>query len=156
MTAEESNTKPGRLNNVFDAVAGIRGALAGSILAVGVMAATSMVSLPAQAQQLCLLRDAAVSQLTKQHGEEVTARGLSANGKFMMELFTGDSGTWTLITTDVNGRSCIVASGEAWSPVPVVPGGPARRLRIRRFHQQEATGDKHEQETCLTGDADRG
>jgi hypothetical protein len=94
-------------------------------MAIGVVAALSMASVPAQAQQLCLLRDVAVSQLTKQHGEEISARGLATDGKFMMELFTGERGSWTLITTDVNGRSCVVASGEAWSPVTVVLGDPA-------------------------------
>lgn len=125
MHTHETTNRQSRLHGVFKPIAGLASAIVGSAMAVGVVAALSTASVPAHAQQLCLLRDVAVSQLTKQHGEEISARGLATNGKFMMELFTGESGSWTLITTDVNGRSCVIASGEAWAPVPVVPGDPA-------------------------------
>ena len=62
-----------------------------------------------------------MKQLQDQHSETVSGRGLSGNGKFMIELLTGPSGTWTLMTSDVNGRACIVASGEAWQPVNDLP-----------------------------------
>ena len=125
MHTNETTNRQSRVHGAFRSVAGLASTVVSSAMAIGVVAALSMASVPAQAQQLCLLRDVAVSQLTKQHGEEISARGLATDGKFMMELFTGERGSWTLITTDVNGRSCVVASGEAWSPVPVVPGDPA-------------------------------
>lgn len=125
MYNSETIRKTGRLQRLLSAIAGLRTTLVGSVMAMSVVAAVSAVSTPASAQQLCLLRDVAVTQLTKQHGEAVSARGLATNGKFMIELFTAESGSWTLITTDVNGRSCVVASGEAWTLVPVVPGDPA-------------------------------
>lgn len=125
MFTNGTSKKQGSLHGLFKTIAGLRSALVSSVMAVGVIAAVSTASVLAHAQQLCLLRDVAVSQLTKQHGEEVTARGLATNGKFMMELFTGEGGSWTLVTTDVNGKSCVIASGEAWTPVPVVLGDPA-------------------------------
>ena len=125
MHTNETTNKQSRRHGALKLIAGLASAVVNSALALGIVAALSTASVPAQAQQLCLLRDVAVTQLTKQHGEEISARGLATNGKFMMELFTGESGSWTLITTDVNGRSCVVASGEAWFPVPVIPGDPA-------------------------------
>ncbi|WP_292658516.1 hypothetical protein [Mesorhizobium sp.] len=39
-----------------------------------------------------------------------------------MEVFVADSGSWTVIVTDVAGRSCIVAAGENWESVEALPG----------------------------------
>ena len=68
--------------------------------------------------------DTAVQQLTQHHGERVMGRGLTSSGRAMLELFATDSGSWTLVTTDVNGNSCVVASGDAWAPVPRIEGDP--------------------------------
>ena len=85
----------------------------------------ALIAGPADAQAPhCVPRDTAVEQLTQHHGEQVTARGLTANGQMMLELFATDSGSWTLVTTDVGGRSCVVASGESWMPVPRIEGDP--------------------------------
>ncbi len=79
----------------------------------------------ARAQQLCVLHDSAVSKLADQYGEQVAARGLVAGGKAVAELFVSEAGTWTVVVTDVEGRSCIVASGRSWTPVPLLVGDPA-------------------------------
>ena len=52
--------------------------------------------------------------LEGQYGEKVSGRGLAQEGRAMVELFRSETGSWTLIVTDVNGRSCVMASGEAW------------------------------------------
>ena len=72
-------------------------------------------SRPASAQQrVCLPHDAAVEKLQGQFDERVSARGLANEGRAMVELFRSDTGSWTLIMTDVRGRSCVMATGEAW------------------------------------------
>ena len=71
----------------------------------------------AQAQQLCLIRDDALDQLTKQYGEEISGRGLTGDGRSMVELLTGQDGSWTIVITDVNGRSCVIGTGEAWTAI---------------------------------------
>jgi hypothetical protein len=91
-----------------------------TVAAVLVLSATAV-----QAQQLCLLRDNAVSQLEGQYGERVVGRGLAAGGKAMVELFVGKTGTWTVVVTDTQGRSCVVASGAGWTGVPLLAGDPA-------------------------------
>ena len=79
----------------------------------------------AGAQQSCVVRNAAVEQLGKKFGEAVTARGLTQNGKAMIELLVSDSGSWTVLVSDPTGQSCIIATGEDWHHVPVLKGDPA-------------------------------
>lgn len=79
----------------------------------------------ANAQRLCVLRDAAVAKLEGQYKEQVVGRGLAKGGRAMVELFVSNTGSWTVVVTDVNGRSCIVATGESWTPAPLLVGDPA-------------------------------
>lgn len=76
------------------------------------------------AQQACGLREAAVSQL-ESHNERVVGRGLAKEGRAMIELFVGDTGSWTVVVTDTQGRSCLVANGESWTQVPLLVGDPS-------------------------------
>ena len=58
----------------------------------------------------------------RSHGERPVVRGLAANGA-MFEVLASATGSWTAIVTPPQGRSCVVATGEAWEAVapPVVP-----------------------------------
>jgi len=62
----------------------------------------------------CGPRDVAVAELAGDLGEQVIGRGLSLNGKAMLEVFKGESGSWTVIVTDTNGISCVLANGRVW------------------------------------------
>ncbi len=79
----------------------------------------------ANAQQVCSPRDEAMLQLEKQFSEQVAGRGLATNGKQMLELFVSETGLWTVLVSDTQGRSCVVASGENWQPKTLVLGDPA-------------------------------
>ena len=79
----------------------------------------------ANAQQVCVVRDTAVTQLESQFDEQIVGRGLIDNGKAMVELFVSGTGTWTVVVTDIKGRSCIVASGMSWTRTPLLVGDPA-------------------------------
>ncbi len=79
----------------------------------------------ANAEQFCAPRDTAVLQLEKQFGEMVSGRGLAANGKRMIELFVSEKGSWTVLISDPNGRSCVMSSGENWQGTKVLVGDPA-------------------------------
>ncbi len=79
----------------------------------------------ANAQQVCASRDRAVVQLEKQFEENVSGRGLTLNGKKMFELFISEKGSWTMLISDPQGRSCIVASGEYWQGITALIGDPA-------------------------------
>ena len=87
------------------------------------MSAAALLATPeATAQQMCLIRDDAIERLSKQHGEAVTGRGLAQGGRAMVELLTNEQGSWTLVITDVKGRSCIIGVGEAWQSIKVPRG----------------------------------
>ncbi len=79
----------------------------------------------AEAQQLCLVRDDAIRQLGERHGERIAARGIAEDGRAMLELLKSETGSWTLVATDVHGRSCVLASGEGWSEITRQPGAPS-------------------------------
>ncbi len=79
----------------------------------------------ANAEQFCAPRDRAVIQLEKQFGEMISRRGLAANGKRMIELLVSEKGSWTVLISDPNGRSCVLTSGENWQGTTVLVGDPA-------------------------------
>ncbi len=79
----------------------------------------------ANAEQICAPRDRAVMQLEKQFGEMVSGRGLAANGKRMIELLVSENGSWTMLISGPNERSCVMASGENWQAMTVLVGDPA-------------------------------
>ena len=100
-------------------------ALFGVGVGAAVSAATLLPAAPAAAQQLCLVHDNAVEELGKRYGEQVTARGLAQDGKAMVEVFSNDEGAWTILVTDVNGRACVLANGEAWHAIEALKGQPS-------------------------------
>ena len=91
-------------------------------VAVTLLATALSAASDASAQQLCLVRDDAVAQLGKLYGEAVTGRGIAQDGQAMVEILTSAQGSWTLVVTDVNGRSCVVAAGEAWQAIKPLRG----------------------------------
>ena len=97
---------------------------AGIAIAVTALTTVVLASRPADAQQRCLLHEAAQEQLSERFHEDVAGRGLASNGKSMVELYTSEEGSWTLVVTDVEGRSCIVGKGVSWSDVEVLKGQP--------------------------------
>ncbi len=85
---------------------------------------------PASAQTMgvreaCFARDEATLQLKEKFKEKVVGRGLTPNGEAMFEVFVSKAGTWTVLASDTNGQSCVVATGEAWQRIPLLIGDPA-------------------------------
>lgn len=77
----------------------------------------------AEAQQrVCKDRAEMVDILARKFGEHASAFGLQ-NDMRMLELYASAEGTWTAILTMPNGKSCVVAAGEAWTVLPPVPVG---------------------------------
>ena len=94
----------------------------GAVLALVVLVGIILANRPADAQQVCLVRGDVIERLTMQHQEEVVGRGLTENGKAMFEVFAGDKDTWTIIVTDINGRSCLIGGGQSWTEIEALPG----------------------------------
>ncbi|MEX0584084.1 MAG: hypothetical protein WD185_10460 [Sneathiella sp.] len=68
----------------------------------------------ASAQSVCFERTALLKHLNGKFEEAPVAAGLAANGS-MLEVFSSPDGvTWTIILTQPNGATCVMASGESW------------------------------------------
>jgi hypothetical protein len=77
---------------------------------------------PASAQTVCGERAKMISYLGKDYKEIRTGMGIAANGS-VVELYTAETGSWTMLMTRPGGPTCVMGSGEAWEiqlkPSPV-------------------------------------
>jgi hypothetical protein len=78
---------------------------------------------PAMAQQpqACAKRDQVVAKLGDKFGETIKSIGLSKSG--VVEVYSAENGSWTILMTRPDGVSCMVASGQFWGPAPPVALG---------------------------------
>jgi len=75
---------------------------------------TALLAAPAYSEEnVCGKRDDIVSRLENGYQEFNSAMGMSTNGG-LVELFTSDNGTWTLMLTQPDGVSCLIAAGQNW------------------------------------------
>jgi hypothetical protein len=65
------------------------------------------------AENVCGKRDDIVSRLENGYQEFNSAMGMSTNGG-LVELYTSENGTWTLMLTQADGVSCLIAAGQNW------------------------------------------
>ncbi len=75
---------------------------------------------PAVAQAVCGDRAEIIARLESAYQEKASAIGLAGNGG-VVELYTSDKGSWTLLLTQTNGVSCLIAAGDSWETVPPKP-----------------------------------
>ncbi len=89
------------------------------ILAASFAAAALMGPLRAHAQtqsqtQLCGQRASVIGRLAEKYREAPVAIGVTSTGGMVEVLTTSDGTTWTIIMSNPNGTSCLVAAGEGW------------------------------------------
>lgn len=93
----------------------------GPWLIVGVLVtaliAVFLVVQPAHASFFCGDRTEITKSLGMKYHEKLVASGLADAGS-VIEIFASRTGTWTMIVTSPNGRSCYMASGEHWEAMP--------------------------------------
>jgi hypothetical protein len=63
---------------------------------------------------LCDQRASVIGRLAEKYGEAPVAIGVTTAGALVEVLATGDGGTWTIIVSNPNGTSCLIAAGEGW------------------------------------------
>jgi hypothetical protein len=90
------------------------------ILAI-VLALTPAVAL---AQQACNPRHHVLKHLADKYKEVPVAVGVTNKGGLVEVLTTSNGGTWTIIVSEPNGTSCMVAAGEGWKIVPAISTDP--------------------------------
>ncbi len=95
--------------------------LVSPFLLAGLLGATAMTD-AASAQTVCGPHDIVAATLSQRHAEHPTAMGLSHGGA-MVEIFAAPQGTWSIVMTQPNGVSCLIATGLHWKPVAPPAGG---------------------------------
>ena len=96
--------------------------LRAAVLAAFLLAALSLWPAPAVGQVLCGPQNKLADQLKQRFGETRQAMGVSTDAQRIVELFMAPNGSWTIVVTDTQGRSCIVLSGEDWTQAPKMQG----------------------------------
>ncbi len=88
--------------------------------------ALSTAALPttASAERVCGARSLFLAKLGERYSESPTAIGIASNGS-VLEVLSSKSGSWSIITTAPDGRTCLLASGDSWETLPLVDDGPA-------------------------------
>lgn len=74
---------------------------------------SSFLSSSVWAQSACALHKDITKHLFDKYNERVTAAGLDARGN-LIEIFSSDNGTWTIVATKPGGPTCVLSSGENW------------------------------------------
>ncbi len=105
--------------------------LTGAFVFTAVIAAAALPATPAQAQQamLCGLRDDMGKMLDQRFGEQPQAGGIV--GDRIVELLVSQTGSWTILITSADGRSCVVTGGEDWTDQPVTSPSKVKADRVR-------------------------
>lgn len=68
--------------------------------------------LPVSAQSVCAMRTGMVKMLDEKYKEQRVGYGLA--NRTMLEVFVSEKGTFTVLGSDPNGVSCIIAAGRDW------------------------------------------
>lgn len=72
--------------------------------------------------QACGDRAQHVDALRERYGETTRGVGLTGAGA-VFELLVAEDGSWTLLVSFADGRSCLVAAGHDWESIPSAPPG---------------------------------
>jgi len=65
-------------------------------------------------QNNCGERDRVVERLANTYGESRQSIGLAPNNSVVEVFASSETGTWTITVTNTSGKTCLVASGQAF------------------------------------------
>ena len=68
---------------------------------------------PSPAMNFCADRAEMVKSLADKFKENPAAIG-QIDGNAVVEVFVSSNGTWTILATGTDGRSCVLSAGEGW------------------------------------------
>lgn len=74
----------------------------------------------AHAMGVCGPRADFIKALADKYQESGKAIGIAGQVN-LVELFASTAGTWTIIVTSPEGRTCIIAAGTSWEDLPIKP-----------------------------------
>lgn len=110
----------------------MRKAILASAFTTVSLAALAGFMAPAQAQRqtmLCGLRDDMGKMLDQRFGEQPQAGGIV--GDRIVELLVSQTGSWTILITSADGRSCVVTGGDDWTDQPVTSPSKVKADRVK-------------------------
>ena len=91
-------------------------------------AALVMVPLGATAQEeeslQCAQRGSILEVLDSEYDETARALGVVSEQAVLEVFVSKESGTWTVLFTDPEGFSCVLAAGEDWQETPLATDQP--------------------------------
>lgn len=91
-----------------------------SMFAAALVAASST---SANAQVIVCAKHAEIVEYLKNEYQELQGAFGLVGDKAILELFLSPQGaTWTIVITDVSGKSCILAAGDTWEQKPDIAG----------------------------------
>ena len=92
-------------------------------LAIAALALAAFAPSPeASAAGLCAPHKSLSDALSQRYQENRQGIGLAGKSQ-VIELYVSSEGSWTLVSTDTKGKTCIIASGEAWQNAPKILAG---------------------------------
>jgi len=71
----------------------------------------------AQAIGMCGSRADFIKALSDKYQETGKALGIAGQVN-LVEIFASKAGTWTILVTTPEGKSCIIAAGSSWEDLP--------------------------------------
>jgi hypothetical protein len=91
-----------------------------SMLAAALVAASGTA---ANTQEIVCAKHALIAEYLKNEFQELQGAFGLIGDKAILELFLSPHGaTWTIVITDVSGKSCILAAGSSWEQKPGISG----------------------------------
>lgn len=93
-----------------------------SILGVLLIGSSFISTAAAAAQSVCGTHGTVSENLKKGYAEAPVSMGVTTNGA-VIEVFASEKGTWTLVLTQPNGLSCLIAAGLDWESLPTLVSG---------------------------------
>jgi len=95
------------------------------VLAALLLGPLASVAVPDPAEAAaCGMRKDLVSYLTRRYKEHPRAIGLVSKNS-VLEVMVSKKGTWSILVTMTDGRTCIVAAGQNWEDVKSAIKDPA-------------------------------
>ncbi len=94
------------------------------VLGATLLALVLLLGVQSSASAQCASHAEVTKQLGSAYAEAQVAIGLASNGGVVEVFSTDDGSSWTIVMTMPNGKSCVVAAGEAWERITKVALGP--------------------------------
>lgn len=93
------------------------------LLIAGILFAAFIYNRPAHAAGGCGQRELFRAALKEKYHEVPNKMAIA--GSAVVELFLSPEKSWTILVTDMTGKSCIIAAGHNWTDAPVqIEGTP--------------------------------